>query len=700
MTRPQGPYDLIGLADPGGFGLGFLIPVFGDRRSNAPLVQRADRRDRVTGFDPLDPPGVHVVPQASVRIARGDPIMWAFALAPDSILMGNDDAARSRLIEALDDPRLRGRPLLAMELAEFLDLPERRAQFAMRAYHRFLDMSEQAACGWRDLSVLTPDIRRYVARNPNPKSVKALTVLTAAIEEDAIVIRGLAELPDANERTTLRKAANMATAMMPGLYDEPPSGWRLRVIVPATDATGAPQDAAVLVANPELGDLVHELRASRALSLAVFGADDLDEFAKKLDTSGLPSFIAFDSRAPDAFRRISQGAFSGTVVGIELGRRASSIANFVPAAFSRDKGRVIAVPGAGIARTRQHGSGHTGAVQLAAAIGIEISRPGEKLEMPHPVSALLRARGTGIARDADAWASLYDRAWSLDLVPWESVLIAPSIRTMPRMDDRHPDWAIDALFTDAPRITADSTDAILDGLRTTAALLVSSNRRDESDERRHQYAVAAMLKAQGWDVDTDAQMRNLQPFTAEGERARLRVSVDEGVPASRGWNLSELLGRELGSIDQIRVTCKATPGAVLAHLAATGELAVNMRDLCDLQAGDATVFSLAGAQLRRMVTSLHARARSHFLAVLVAEGLRRGYVNIEGAGALHEALASPALGHATHFVARRIGTGVGHVSAEIGLVASARNEHVPADTDLVPPFRLIVADEGVTIASA
>jgi hypothetical protein len=73
MSQPR-TYHLIGLTDPGAMSLGFLVALFTDGRSNAPLVQRIVG-EVVDGFEPYEVPDAPIIPKTRDR-TRDFPASW------------------------------------------------------------------------------------------------------------------------------------------------------------------------------------------------------------------------------------------------------------------------------------------------------------------------------------------------------------------------------------------------------------------------------------------------------------------------------------------------------------------------------------------------------------------------------------------------------------------------------------------------
>jgi hypothetical protein len=686
MAEERARAELVGLIDPSGLMLGFLIPVFRDEIRNAPLAQRVDASGRIAGFEPADEPDATLVKVGRAAATEGDTAYWAFALGGDCVIVGNDGGALERLANILDDPKLRARPMLAMEVAEFLEMGERRDVFAADAYRNIAKASAVGARGWRDLSVLTSDIRRILARLRGRNEAWTKNIVLAIVG-DEVVVQGVEKSLTDQQIKVLSEAIDEATRAMPRLFAIPNGGWRIAFIKTADEEH---VDARLMVVGRVADDLRKRLLRPGGLTLELATVSGLDTPAKLFSETKAPLFIVYDSRDPQSSGEAIEFSRRYRATAIALGTLPRLLPDHGPTFLSRYPETLIELPNSGVFRASRPQGTDAVAIQLAVAVGIEARQ--QRIELPHPRSILLRA--AGVADDATVPAALYDRAWSLGLVPWDSVRIASAPDPV---DSRDEGSIARALFDDVPVADTPTIRRALASSRASSALLVSSNAADEHDERNHGTRTKNMFAIQRWKVSDTVRGKN-HPIHVFGACTEFTVFAERPPPEPpRNWNLEEILSAGLENVDRLRVTCAASPGAVLAHLSQTRELVVNMRDLVGLRPETATIWSVAGAQLRRMVTAMHGRPRTHLIALFVQGALRAERVSYPDAGILQEAIMSGSLGEASHFVLDSVKRFDHAAIANVRLVASSRNPYAPLGADLAMPFRLNVLSGGPAI---
>ncbi|KHA64292.1 hypothetical protein [Sphingomonas sp. Ant20] len=169
--------------DPGGAMLGFLVPLFGDRRSNAPLVQIIGDDGTIRGFEPYEVPDATTLRAPHLVVRAGDHAVHAFAFGRHDVVLVADHVGLEELTRRIDDPVLLERPMLAVELATFLRRDDLLVDRAIEVHRRLRQTSRKAADTWRDLSILTtaaadgwerPDTRRlgaWPARSSQPRAM-------------------------------------------------------------------------------------------------------------------------------------------------------------------------------------------------------------------------------------------------------------------------------------------------------------------------------------------------------------------------------------------------------------------------------------------------------------------------------------------------------------------------------------------------
>lgn len=195
-------HKLIGFVDPSGMSLGFLVPLFVKGRSNAPLAQRLDEDRKILGFEQYGAPNATMLPAQIIEKSIGEPAVYAFAFGQGDVelAMGHDLGALAR---RLDDPALVDRPLLAMELADFLDLTARRCEFAARAHTAMCKASVETADHWRDLSVLTTELRRELTRHPERSTRRLAETVVARVRGRVVEIAGAGDQISADRKSVV-----------------------------------------------------------------------------------------------------------------------------------------------------------------------------------------------------------------------------------------------------------------------------------------------------------------------------------------------------------------------------------------------------------------------------------------------------------------------------------------------------------------
>lgn len=192
-----------------------------------------------------------------------------------------------------------------------------------------------------------------------------------------------------------------------------------------------------------------------------------------------------------------------------------------------------------------------------------------------------------------------------------------------------------------------SLSRVMAELRTTGALLVAREQRTEEDLGRHRASITRLLERQRWGIEDDDFRRPDARLIAKGGRAEFQLMVRPNGILQPEWKQSALFEIDLTTVDRLLVSGPASPGEVLSHLAGSGELVVGMRDLTTIDAASTTPLTIVAAQLRRQVTGLPSRARTHLVALVAMQALRVGTVDDGGRDLLHLVEGS-ALGRDVH----------------------------------------------------
>lgn len=605
------PYKLVGFADPGGVSLGFVVPLFIGRQSNSPLVQIPGEDEVVVGFEPYGVPDAVIQPAPDIEVREGQPVLYAFAFGKGDV----EATTRGRpepFADRLDDPVLAERPMLAMELADFLDLRAERCRFAALAHEGMRRASDETADHWRDLSVLTVELRRELARRPLRSATRLSQVVVARVKGGVMEIAGFGDRPSPDQFAVVEEAALTALDNLSPLYRVPERGWEVKLRWPKSEEPEPRYEAALLLASSSALNRGTRGNWPQPPYVKVFTSDG-PEFAREVEERETPIFVAFDSDEPEQMRR---AAGDWTVremhgIGIAPPRK-------LPVAHQSQHWRATHVQGASInGGGSQADRGVFAGMRLA--IVAELERRARDITWRPKNALLLRARGIGTDPNADAWAALYDRAWSLGVDPSNSLLLNGVKGYL--ASSRHPaGWAQDALFEDGRRLGGEVLRQVMEETRTSAAIVVDTTSVSEVDGERYRRPVVRLLQSNGWHIENSDDG---EVFIYGADR-RVALAFDarggvERVPSAK----LDVSGIDLGFIDSAVVTSVASPAAVFDRLALTGQLAVNVRDLVNLDPRKSTVFSILGAQLRRLVTGLPSRSRTRFLGLLVNQALQR-----------------------------------------------------------------------------
>ncbi len=678
---------LVGAADPGGRGLGFLLPVFRLHPSNRLLAQRVSLEGEIEGFDPVRFAGLRLlnVPSDAARV--GEEARWVFALGADDVLVGAGDQGRRELERRLDDAPLSRMPALAFEVAEFLDLRERRAEFAAQTFKRLARASETAARRWRDLSVLTPDLR--AALSSLVEGGDAIRVVAAA--DDGVVTVMRPGRVTAVVEEAVRSAVRKALAGLEPLYG-PASDWKVKIVEGGAASRRARRaDASIYAPDPHLQGLVRELAGSRALDLEGFAFADVAEFALAVQAGGRPGFLVGEA---DDDERLQEGA-AGLGIDLVALRLVPPALVLRPLVATPASLPTIVVPTpSGRASGSTRAPSRAGPVVQAIAVALAVVEARGGVGSLPPRSVLVRARGIGPDRDTDAWLAIQDRAWALGLDAYTALRAGPSIR---RLEDHGfgADWAARGFYRQRDPVDGVALDPALAAMRTEAAALLPIEEPDGMADVRRFIGFQDVLDQQGWRLSRGRSERP-RPINVSGARWAFELDPRDRPVPSR-WRMEPLLENSFRDIATVVVTPEAGPGGMLSRLFGYWELTASVRDLARLPSGRSTVYTLLGNQLRRVAAGMPSRARSQFVALLIHDALVGGEVDPERRDDLHAIVRHPELGSRLVLGLRRTRTVAAAVESEVH-PSLLDDERRPWDVIGRPrPFRLVVHDDGVAV---
>jgi hypothetical protein len=664
--------------------------LFTDGRTNAPLVQLMGEDGAIVGFEPYGAPDAARLPVSAMERSVGDPAIHAFAFGEGDVEVATHYDL-TPFSGRLDDPVLAKRPLVGMELADFLQLNDRRCEFAALAHADMCKASDETADHWRDLSVLTIELRRELVRHPHRSAKRLADVVVARVFGRVVEIAGADDRLGAGQFVLLKDAAIAALATLSSLYPPPAQGWEVQLRRQQHPDYDSVYEAALLLLSSQALDRGMRDSWPHPPNVEIFTRDG-PEFVHVVEETQTPLFVAYDSSKLEQMRRVTGYWTARDMHGIGIdapGQR--------PVEPKAEHWRTTRVPRAGIhGGASQAEGGIVAGIRLA--IAAELDRQAADISWLPRNTVLLRARGLAPDPDADAWATLYDRAWALGVAPWNSLLLRGSGR-IPVLLGSKTNWAADALFQKPLYVGRDLVRQVMEETRATAALLVDVSPRSEEDGTRHRQSVIRLLEQQGWKISDRNSHDARADLSIEGGRGRIALAIMAESNPSATWTGFDAREIDLRSIDRVVVTCTATSGAVLERLARTHELAVDVRDFVGFEPREATALSLVGTQLRRIVKGTRSRSRTRFLTMLIMQAFRWGRVDSENANLLRDVLDGEDLGERTYLAGSAAPDKDGCASVKLRLLSPYQEGWHSSERERAQ-YRLTVEPEKVTIADA
>ena len=289
---------------------------------------------------------------------------------------------------------------------------EQRLQILTEAFAPGVCASER----WRDLGLLTPEVRRRVdAARPDLASM--WTGMTVTTERRASFVRGLRRHLDAILERQLAGEVAAAAASLAKLYPEPLDPRSVHVEI---EGDGSPWsgEAVVLVADPAFERLAEELSRSPELDIEAYAKDYSSAFLERLRAHPGPAFAVVGRhglrRLPDLVRDAPQ-----PVVGIEvLVGSPGAISSPGGDMFGLLDGPVVTLPWSDGGRSRAADARRAGGVAHAVA-AVGAAHRGDDAPMSSLARRVvfLRARGSGPQAAETGWGELYDRVWGMGVIP-------------------------------------------------------------------------------------------------------------------------------------------------------------------------------------------------------------------------------------------------------------------------------------------
>ncbi|MEH3102623.1 MAG: hypothetical protein PGN12_01785 [Sphingomonas phyllosphaerae] len=682
--------ELIGLVDASGISVGFLVPIFAGGGGNAPVVQMLDPQGAIFGFEPYEVPDAPKLPSPPWKATIGDPGVLAFAFGRDDVLLVSGRHGLDQLAGRMEDPLFADRPMLGMELADLLGRGDLREQFAAEVHSAMARSSADAANRWRDLSVLTTDVRRELA-SKGTAGDKPASAVVARVRSGRIELLGLPQQMSRGTRDALRHAALTVVGRLARLYPAPEAGWRVVLNGPLTPAPRAPRDAALLVATwnedrdglrgpwPPTPQLVVHHDASDLFSSSP------DDFARSLENEGLPLFVVHDAKNGDAVPKARREWSISDVHGIAVGSPRACTSG-----RTREAGRgTTLIPITGIRGASGSERSLVNAIRLAIAVEVEQRRSGRRSLGSR---VLLRSRVARPTVSKETWAALYDKAFGMGLAPWSALRIMPGIGKADRQDP-----AAEALLGELEPLYGGLIDETLRSMPHTFALLVDSKPRSPKYDVRHKQAVTQLLARQQWGV-TDRDFRRAEAqISVHGRLAEFDLLFAGTATRPADQDRTDLFRLDLRRVRTVMVTCAASPTAVLEQLTETGVLPVDVRDLVDFDAAHSSALTILGSQLRRMVTGLPSRTRTRFIAFAAMQAFMADRISGGDASSLLAMLEGARLGREFQLLLRSTRGQPGTATFEVRTFDTVGNRFSEPRFAGINRFRMSLAADGASI---
>lgn len=680
------PHTFMGVADPVGRGLGFLLPVFRRHGANHWSVERVGVDGRVAGFTDLDPPDLGVKDMEPQAAAVGDPPLWAFAFGPDDVVLGRGREAREQLTRRLADPLFKARPMLGVELAEFVENPGARAAMALAAFDRLHKASPQSAARWRDLCLLTPDLRRALERTrsegPAHDAPPDSRRVVAKFDRGVVTVRLGQREAAAWSREAISMAIHKAIGPLMDLYDRGTPRLEIEIELFVADREDERKRTAIPVwlAEAQLETLASLLE--RDAGLKVFRSVDRQEYRRARDAGrnlGVVVFLSEDNEGQGGGRLLDAPA---NEVGFQV--RRPSLRRREPDILARDLYPATIVD---LIPSNGFGSGvsTTSLVRLVREAARFVQ--GGRFDLQDDSlrsSTLLRARGFGPDAQADALALLYSQAWRLGLRTDVGVQAVS-----PRFSDGSG-WG-KVLFPRLQQAIAPSP-APGDGDSADVTVLVPSEPIPPyAGAAEYRRVVQHVLRRQGWRPTPSADGDD-DVFTIQGGRGHWRCGYDfRGGPNKvPRWTALKLREMDVTELEVLIVGENAGAGQMIARLCAEDALTANLRDLMTFNAIEGSVWSLFAAQLKRLATSMASRSRTHYFALWLRGVIQHGRIKVDHGETLRDVFNAPDLGEYIHIVCTSVTTSSEAVTGLFRVVATENNRFLATGRDVVAPFALTI----------
>ncbi|TIS45954.1 hypothetical protein [Mesorhizobium sp.] len=683
-------FRLIGYADTVGKGLGFLIPVFEKRRANAIFVQRISNNGSILSFEEVNDVDCKINYVDPVTAAVGEQSFWAFSFSENDIVAERIGAFRAILEERINDPALNDRPLLLIEIAEFLNLPKLRLSFIRTALDKIGKANPRAAKNWLDLSILTTDIRKAIARR-NPSASAYARRIVASTEGNQVTIRSAVSGGESGVGFEFKEVVEEVLEQLSSVYPSPIDGWKVQFIRSSgIERKPIRPEAVVWLADSKDWEAQTYIQDNFGWRIDAYRRDEVESFKAAALSLEVPAFVVLRSESARTVEEI-EDANATRIQLISQARLKTTIDDDDLFGQSKEPLRVC-VPMGGFLGTKLPASTTSRIIRQVIAATLSANEYGGRFELIGRCF-FFRTTGSGVAPSTDAWATLYDKAVATELST-ENIYTLASLNHS--FQDENGGAIHDLLFPNSSHLRDRRVDSAMSHSKAHAAILLQAKRRDHRDWRAHVRAVAGVLSHRGWRPQQGNDERDLNLEINGSSKAYLLRTRSEPMDAKPYWNLSEVMRNDLSSISTLAFSADGNAPNILSRLYDQGQLAVNMRDLCGSEARDG-IWSILAAQLRRLASGQMNRARSHFMALLINNAFRQNRVASEQAGPLEDAIYGPSLGKEVELMWSRVRQTPGETRASVRLLAGMANTIRQPGSDLVQPFSIALRADGIHI---
>lgn len=640
MTLDKATHNLIGFADPLGKGIGFLIPVFASPgSSNSLRVEHVNRRNLVDGFVDLDTHDSKIWPARPSSSFVGAKPHWAFGFGNGEILDGIGDENRTKLRERINDDILAKRPLLALELADFLKLKTERIRIAKSAFERLQTITPKTATQWRDLSILTPDLRaaleKAIPKTERKRALLNLQRLIAVVRDDLVTLHGIEEKPAGHTWEVIDESTKKALKTLSSLYEAPRDGWRIRLAeIRPTDAPSHLREnpkALIYLSAEEERRSKHNEPVSRVDDLLVYPPGRFSDFVSQSSEPHIPNFILFNldsQHARESLHPDSQELRKAVYIAVRS--NADGLRSAEHYALEKIQNPTVVISGRfqmGRPMTRPTVSGETrDAINLLSAL----PSPYLVRELKQKASFFIRSKGTGPSELDDAWAQVYSRCWRLGVLGSYGVRF--EIESESESDRRrrsNPSRICDLLFPNLKPIPVRPYTAANRATRMDAAVLVAADlhllEHKEGIAEDYEKVVKRILRFQRWSI-RQARDHTSPDLAIEGPRSSFDIQTKWNFRKRRAYSFRSLLERDLRQIRSLIATEDASAREILAALFNDGVLLVNIRDLSAFSAETGTIWMLLASQMRRFTRTMLGRSASQYFGLLIQVAIQQDNV--------------------------------------------------------------------------